>query len=369
MSWFIITCWIKQNEELSAMKNDVIKKHPGGIWFLLGGILIFCFFLSLIIGSVHIPFKDILHIFMGESVENEAWSIILLDYRLPKSLTAMLAGCALAVSGLQMQTLFRNPLADPYILGISSGASLGAAVAILLLGGTGVSFLANLGLAGDMGVILASSLGALLVFLLVSVMARRVHTVTLLVLGVLVGYIANAVVRVMVYFSLPESVQAYLGWTNGSFSAVSWPQLLPFTLAILTGWFLAVRSIKPLNAFLLGETYARSMGVDPRKARRWIVLSASLLAGAVTAFCGVIGFIGIAVPHLCRSLLKSGDHRVLLPACSILGASVALIADILAQFPGNQAILPLNSVTALIGAPFIIMVILKQRNLRRTFNA
>ena len=351
------------------MKSVALKDKKINIWLVLTLLLGVFWLLNLIAGSVNISVNDIVRIIMGKPVSNDAWSIIVLEYRLPKSLTAMLAGAALAVSGLQMQTLFRNPLADPYILGISSGASLGAAAAILLLGGKGVSFLANIGLAGDMGVILASSLGALLVFLLVSLMARRMHTVTLLVLGVLVGYIASALVRMMVYFSLPESVQAYLGWTNGSFSGVSWQQLTPFSVVILFGLLLAVGSIKPLNALLLGETYARSMGIDPRKARRWIILSSSILAGTVTAFCGLIGFIGIAVPHLCRSLLKSADHRELLPACALVGAAVALMADMLAQFPGSQAVLPLNSVTALIGAPFVIFIILKQRNLRRSFNS
>ena len=268
-----------------------------------------------------------------------------------------------------MQTLFRNPLADPYILGISSGASLGAALVILLTGGGGVHFLAKLGFLGDVGVIVASALGALVVFVGVILLARQVHTVTLLVLGVLVGYLVNALVRILIHFSLPEQVQAYLSWTFGSFGGVSWPQLTWFAPATVLGILMAVGSIKSLNGLLLGETYARSLGISPRRARWGIILSASLLAGTVTAFCGLIGFIGIAVPHLARSLLRSSDHREALPACAILGGTVALLADMLSQLPGSTAILPLNSVTALLGAPVIIWVILKQRNLRQAFSA
>ena len=351
-----------------TMEEIAIRKKRR-VWVLFIIVLLVCWALSLTVGSVRIPLREVLQILLGKPAANDSWSVIILDFRLPKSITAILAGSSLAIAGLLMQTLFRNPLADPYILGISSGASLGAAAAILLLGGAGVHFLSNFNLLGDVSIILASSFGALLVFLMVALLARRVHTITLLVLGVLVSYMANALVRIMIQFSQPESVQAYLGWTSGSFSGVAWGQLTPFALAISIGLLFSIRSIKPLNAFLLGETYARSMGVNTIKARWWIVLSASILAGSVTAFCGLIGFIGIAVPHLCRSLLKSSDHREILPACGIAGGAIALIADMLAQFPGSSSVLPLNSVTALIGAPFVIFVIYKQRNLRRVFTS
>lgn len=339
------------------------------LWLGMLVALLLAWLLSLTIGAVRIPLSEVVSILLGRAASQPAWTVIILDFRLPKSLTALLAGSALAVAGLQMQTLFRNPLADPYILGISSGASLGAAIVILLAGGGGVHFLAKLGFLGDVGVIVASALGALVVFVGVALLARQVHTVTLLVLGVLVGYLVNALVRILIHFSLPEQVQAYLAWTFGSFGGVSWPQLAWFAPATILGMLMAVGSVKSLNGLLLGETYARSLGISPRRARWCIIPSASLLAGAVTAFCGLIGFIGIAVPHLARSLLRSSDHREVLPACAILGGTVALLSDMLSQLPGSAAILPLNSVTALLGAPVIIWVILKQRNLRQAFSA
>jgi iron complex transport system permease protein len=355
-------------EEINLAVHRTLKIRRGAwIWPSLLMILLLCWLLDLVIGSVQIPLKDVVKILWGLPTTHPTWATILWDFRLPKSITALLAGSALAIAGLQMQTLFRNPLADPYILGISSGASLGAALVILLAGGGGVHFLARLGNLGDAGIILASSAGAFGVFLLVTVLARRVHTVTLLVIGVLVGYVVSAFVRILIQFSMPENVQAYLSWTFGSFGGVTWQQLTIFAPVLVSAILLSVFSIKPLNAFLLGETYARSLGVNPQRARRLIILSASLLAGTVTAFCGLIGFIGIAVPHLCRSLLRSSDHRQILPACAIVGGAVALAADMLAQFPGSNTILPLNSVTALIGAPVVVFIILKQRNLRKSF--
>jgi len=339
------------------------------LWIWMLGILLLAWLLNLTVGSVPIPIQEVIRILLGHSASQPTWATIILDFRLPKSFTALLAGSALAIAGLQMQTLFRNPLAEPYILGISSGASLGAALVILLTGGGGVHFLAKLGFLGDAGIILAAALGALTVFVCVTLLARQVHTITLLVLGVLVGYLVNALVSILINFSLPEQVQAYLSWTFGSFGGVTWTQLTLFAPVILIGVLLAVGSIKSLNGLLLGETYARSLGISPRKARWSIILGASLLAGTVTAFCGLIGFIGIAVPHLARSLLRSSDHREVLPACAILGGAAALFADMLSQLPGGTAILPLNSVTALIGAPVIIWFLLKQRNLRSAFNS
>ena len=345
----------------------MFRARRAWLWLSLLLLLLACWLLDLAIGPVRIPLREVAHILLGGQADHPTWATIILDFRLPKSITALLAGSALSIAGLQMQTLFRNPLADPYILGISSGASLGAALVILLAGGSGVHFLAKLGLLGDAGIILAATAGALFVFLLVALLARHVHTITLLLIGVLVGYIVSAFVRILIHFSLPESVQAYLSWTFGSFGGVTWVQLSVFLPAILLGLALAIRSIKSMNAFLLGETYARSLGVHPQKARWQIVLSASLLAGTVTAFCGPIGFIGIAVPHLCRGLLRSSDHREVLPACAVVGGVVALLADMLSQLPGSAAVLPLNSITALIGAPVVVWVILKQRNLRRVF--
>jgi iron complex transport system permease protein len=343
--------------------------HLTWIWVGLLAALAVFWLLDIMLGSVRIPPGSILDILSGNSSENSAWSTIILDFRLPKSITAILAGAALSIAGLQMQTLFHNPLADPYILGISSGASLGAASVLLLTGGTGAFFLQKIGLSGDIGIILSSTLGAAIVFLLVVTLARRVHTVTLLVIGVLVGYLVSAVVRIMIQFSMPENIQAYLSWTFGSYSGVTWSQLAVLAPVILVAFGFSIITIKPMNALLLGETYARSLGINPLKARWMIIITASLLAGATTAFCGLISFIGIAVPHLCRGILRSSDHRLVLPACGVAGGTVSLMADILTQFPGSNSALPLNSITALIGAPVVIYVILRQKNLRKVFNA
>jgi iron complex transport system permease protein len=336
---------------------------------LLAGLLA-AFLLSLAVGSVSIPLKDILTILLGGEGARATWTTIVLDFRLPKALTAMLAGAALGVSGLQMQTLFRNPLADPFVLGISSGASLGVALVVLTLGTTGTVLLAGLGLLSDFGITFAAILGSAFALLLVMLVAARVQSImTLLILGLMFGYGVGALVSLMMYFSIAERVQAYVRWTFGSFGGVTWNQMSIFIPSLLIGLVSAFVLSKPLNALLLGETYARSMGMNVRRVRLAMIVSTALLAGTVTAFCGPIGFLGIAVPHLCRSLFGTSDHRTLIPATILLGATLALMADLIAQAPGSQIVLPLNAVTALLGAPVVIWVILRRRNLRRTFAA
>lgn len=326
------------------------------------------FLLSLAVGSVSIPLDDVIAILRGGEPARESWTTIVLNFRLPKALTAALAGSALAVAGLLMQTLFRNPLADPFVLGISSGASLGVALVLLVVGTTGASMLAGLGLLGDFGLILAASLGAGAVLLLVLLIAGRVRsTLTLLILGVMFGYMTSSLVSILVHFSIADRIQTYVNWTFGSFGGVTWSQMGLFAGAMLGGQALAYALVKPLNALLLGEVYARSMGVNIRRVRLLLIVSAAVLAGGVTAFCGPIGFLGIAVPHLCRALLGTSDHRLLLPASTLLGGTLALIADLIAQVPGSQIVLPLNAITALIGAPVVVWVILRRHNLRETF--
>jgi iron complex transport system permease protein len=227
--------------------------------------------------------------------------------------------------------------------------------------------LAGLGLAGDLGIVIAACLGSALVLFLVMAVARRVETMTLLILGLMFGYATSALVSILLYFSLAERIQAYIAWTFGSFGGVTWSQMRILAPVVLLGLAIAWFSAKPLNALLLGEAYAHSLGLTVRRARFWILASASLLAGAITAFCGPIAFIGVAVPHLCRSLFNSSDHRTLVPATIIMGGLAALVADLIAQLPGSQATLPLNAVTALIGAPVVTWVILRQRNLRASF--
>jgi iron complex transport system permease protein len=326
------------------------------LWFLLMG-------LSLALGSVDIPLAQVVKILLGETPDTASWSTIVWKYRLPKAITASLAGAALTASGLQMQTLFRNPLAGPYVLGISSGASLGVALVVLVAGGgSSAALLAGLGLLGDLGVAVAATLGAGLVMALVLLVARWVEdSTTLLLLGMLFGYAASAVVSVLLYFAMAERVQSYVIWTFGSFGDVTWNQLQVLAPTILAGLLLAGLAVKQLNALLLGDTYALSMGVAVGRTRLLIIVSASLLAGVVTAFCGPVAFIGVAVPHLCRALLGTADHRFLVPAAILIGAVTALVADLVTQMPGSQTVLPLNAVTALIGAPVLAWVLIRRR--------
>ncbi|MBN1681358.1 MAG: iron ABC transporter permease [Anaerolineae bacterium] len=329
------------------------------------------FFLSLSLGSVDIPVKDIIKILIGDEPQRRTWTTIIIQFRLPKAVTAALAGAALAVAGLEMQTLFRNPLADPFILGINSGASLGVALVVLSVGVAGASatsLLAGLGLVGNFGLVAAASIGSGAILGIMLIFSQRIHnTMTLLILGLMVGYATSALVSLMLYFSIAERVHAYINWTFGSFGGVSWSQMNVLAPVILAALITAYALVKPLNALLLGETYARTMGLNVQRARIGIIISAAVLAGSITAFCGPIGFLGIAVPHLARSLFNTSDHRVLLPACTMLGAVLALGADIIAQLPGSQTVLPLNAITALIGAPVVVWVILRQNNLKSAF--
>ncbi|MFQ3661380.1 MAG: iron ABC transporter permease [Chloroflexaceae bacterium] len=325
------------------------------------GVLAGAFALSLSLGSVRIPLEQVLTILLGGQPERATWKTILYEVRLPRALTATLAGAALGVSGLQMQTLFRNPLADPFVLGISSGASLGVALVVLTVGTASSALLAVAGLLGNLSLAAAASLGAGAVLVLVLALARRVHSsVTLLILGLMIGYLTSAIVSLLLYFSIAERIQAYVAWSFGSFGGVTWTQMRVLAPTIGFGLLLAFVLTKALNALLLGEAYARSMGLDIRRARVGIVASGALLAGTVTAFCGPIAFLGIAIPHLCRALLRSADHRVLIPACALLGATAALLADLVAQAPGARVVLPLNAITALIGAPVVVWIILQR---------
>ena len=324
---------------------------------LLGALLL----LSLSLGSASIPFDQVANVLLGGEADRLAWTHIVLKFRLPKALTAIFAGMALGVSGLLMQTYFRNPLAEPFVLGVSSGASMGVALVVLSAGGVGGALLAGLGLAGDLLLTVAAGLGAALSMSLVLLVAVRIQSsATLLLLGLMFGYLVSAMVSLLLYFALPERIQAYINWTFGSFSGVTGEQLPVLALIVLAGLLLSAALSKPLNALLLGEDYARSLGANLKRTRIGIVLATALLVSAVTAFCGPIAFIGIAVPHLCRGLLASADHRLLLPGTCLAGACVALCAAIIAELPGNNLVLPLNVVTALMGAPVVMLVILRQ---------
>jgi iron complex transport system permease protein len=325
------------------------------------------FLLDLGFGAVNIPIHEVMNILLGQEAEKTTWTNIILKFRLPKALTATLAGAALGVSGLQMQTLFKNPLAGPFVLGISSGASLGVALVLLTASLTVPTLLTDLGMIGDFSLVIAASFGAASVLGLMLVVSRRVQdTMTLLILGLLFGYATSAMVSILLQFSSQERIQSYIMWTFGSFTGVTWQQLAILTPVICVGLLIAVLQSKSLNALLLGESYARSLGLTVQKTRFSVISSASILAGAITAFCGPIAFLGVAIPHLCRSLFNTSDHRILIPSVIIMGAILALFADLVAQILINQMVLPLNAITALIGTPVVTWVIL-QRNSRKSF--
>lgn len=326
------------------------------------------FLLDLALGTVSIPPDQVLSILLGHGAVKGSWETIVMVFRLPKAIAACTAGAALSLSGLMMQTLFRNPLAGPSVLGISSGASMGVALVVLgtAISQRGARLIEGLGLGGNMLLVAASALGAFLVLLAILVAARWVRDVmTLLIIGILGGFALSSVVSVLIHFSRPEMVQAYLAWTFGSFANVTWQEMHVFLPVLLVTCAASLLVGKPLNGLLLGEDYARSMGLDYLATRLVVIALTALLVGGVTAYCGPVGFIGIAVPHLARVVAGTSDHRRLLPVTAVLGGLIALLADLIAQLPGQATVLPLNAVTALIGSPVIIWFILRRQ--RRIF--
>lgn len=317
--------------------------------------------LAVSVGSVTIPFGTTARYLFTGDAGSARWTTLIADIRLPRVVTAACAGAALAVAGLLMQTLFANPLADPYILGVSSGASLG--VALVVLGsGTGAGVFAAVAGTGRLGVAAAAAIGALAVLLLVLAISRWIRSVvTLLIVGVMVGSVTSAIVSLLVAFSQPAQMQQFVLWSLGSYAGASWSDLRVLVPAVLVGVLLAATLVRPLNAMLLGEDYAHSMGVHLVRTRTIAITASALLAGAVTAFCGPIAFLGIAVPHLARLALGTSDHRILLPGVVLMGAGVSLLCSVVAQLPGRDGVLPLNVVTALVGAPVVILVLLRSR--------
>ena len=340
------------------------------VFFILIGVLLTLFVVRLAVGSVTIPIEDIVKVLMGGEASKSTWTHIVLNFRVPRAITAILAGAALSVSGLMMQTLFRNPLAGPFVLGISSGASLGVALVVLTTGSIGGALLTSVGLRGEMGIAFAASVGAGVTMTLVLLVARNVQSsVTLLILGLMFGYLTGAAVSLLFYFAVPEQIRSYLDWTFGSFDGVTWNEMRILAPTVLAGLAITFTLSKSLNALLLGEQYAQSMGVNIQQARFAIVTATALLAGSVTAFCGPLAFIGIATPHLSRCLLNTSDHRVLIPATILMGGIVALGTAMIAQVPGSETILPLNPVMAFTGAPIVIWVIIRQRSLHKSFGS
>ncbi len=333
------------------------------IWLPLA--IIGLFVLNISLGSIHIPFDQIISVLIGGEADKASWANIILNFRLPKALSAIAVGAGLAISGLQMQTLFRNPLAGPFVLGISSGASLG--VALLLLAGISVAGIGFVSFNGWL-VVLAASAGSAMVLLLVMTVSIRVQdSMTLLIVGLMFGSLTGAIVSILQYFSTGEEVQVYLFWTFGSLGGLNWDEVFILLSILALGVLLSIFLIKPLNALLLSENYARSLGLNVKQARLLIILSTSLLAGSITAFCGPIAFIGLAVPHLTRLLFNTSDHKVLIPSVAMTGAIVMLICDMVAQLPGSDMILPINAITSLLGAPVVIWIIMRRGSMKNTF--
>lgn len=328
---------------------------------LLLALLLLCFFINLSLGSISIPIKSIFDSLFG-TIENSTWEVIITDYRLPKAITAILVGSGLGISGLLMQTLFRNPLAGPFVLGISSGASLGVALVILGSGLFGGLFATAL--ISKWSIVIASSLGSFLVLLAVLAVSSKVRdTMAILIIGLMFGSITAAVVSVLSYFSSAEQLQQYIFWGFGSLSNLSWSELLIFFIIYIIGILLSIASIKGLNSLLLGDNYAKSLGLNLKQSRFILILATSLIAGTITAFAGPIAFIGLAIPHLTRQIFKSTNHKILIPAVFLSGAIVMLICDSIAQIPGSDYTLPINAITALVGAPVVIWLLVRQRKM------
>lgn len=339
--------------------NRQVLRGTIGMCLLIAGLATL-FILKLVLGSVAIPVSDVVGILTGNGNENAAWVSIVLNYRLPKAVVGIFAGASLAVAGLLMQTLFRNPLAGPDVFGLSAGASLGVAMVVLSAGTAGVSstILGGLGLFGNIGIAVAASVGSGLVLLMILIASRRIRSsMTILILGLMVGYTASSFISILMHFALAERIQAYTVWSFGSFGGATWDQIWVLALFASAGLLAGASQVKNLNALLLGEQYAESMGLDFRRTRGVIFATTAVLSGVVTAFCGPIAFIGIAVPHLCRALFSTANHMILIPACILLGACLAVAADIIASVPGSDITLPLNAITSLIGAPVVIWVI------------
>ena len=333
-----------------------MKQRSTTLFIILSLLLVILFVLDLLIGSVHIPLRDILGALFGGDVDVST-RLIVLDIRLIKAIVAILTGMALSVSGLQMQTLFRNPLAGPYVLGINSGASLGVALFILgmpLLGIATNSTLSSIGTAG------AAWLGSALILAFVASVSTRIKDImVILILGMMISSGVSAVVQILQYLSNEEALKSFVIWTMGSLGDVTTSQLHLMLPAVLLGLVVSVAVIKPLNLLLLGEQYARTMGLNVRRSRYLIFLSTTLLAGTVTAFCGPIGFVGLAIPHIARMLFSNADHRILLPASALCGAVTLLICDIVSK----SLTLPINTITALLGIPIVIWVVIRNKSI------
>lgn len=313
---------------------------------------------NLLWGAVKIPVADVFQILAGGEARRASWEFIIVQSRLPAALTALLAGAALSVSGLMLQTAFRNPLADPFVFGVNSGAGLGVALVMLAFGGTIVA--GAFSLYGFIAVMVGAFVGAMAVMGVVFLFSTMVKNgVMLLIVGIMTGYLASSAISILNFFATEEGVRSYMLWGMGNFGGVSLGQMPMFATVVVVGLAASLALVKPLNALLLGERYARNLGVSVRGVRRWLLVVTGLLAAVVTAYCGPVSFIGLAVPHAARLLLRTDDHRLLLPATILCGSAVALLCNALCTLPGELGTIPLGAVTPLIGAPVVIYIIVR----------
>jgi iron complex transport system permease protein len=337
-----------------------ITKKQALLFFLLLLATLVLFMVNVSLGSVSIPLQDVINGLFSKPMSKESWGIILWDFRIPKAITAVLVGIGLSMSGLLMQTLFRNPLAGPYVLGLSSGASLGVACIILGAGFLPLSFSSFF--LSNYGLVLASSLGSFTVLLAVLLVAQKLKdTMAILIVGLMFGSFTSAIVSVLSYFTSAEKLQKFTFWSMGSISNLTWHEISLLALFVAVGIVISFLVIKPLNALLLGEKYAKSIGINYKKTRILIILATSILAGSITAFAGPIAFIGLAVPHMAKLVFQTSNHFVLFWSTLLIGAIVMLCCDTIAQVPGNDITLPINAITSVMGAPVVIWLLVRKK--------
>jgi iron complex transport system permease protein len=348
------------------MTKTVIKMSKNQNTFLfiiLSLLLLLTLLLNISFGQVDIPLKEVFKSLFGGNASKETWEYIIVNFRLPKAITALLVGVGLSIAGLLMQTLFRNPLAGPYVLGLSSGSSLG--VAFVILGATFLpTFLSQI-LLSQYGIILASCFGSLVVLIMIVIVSQRLRDImSILIVGLMFSSFTSAIVSVFTYFSSAEQLQKYTFWSMGSIGNLSWENIVLLSIAVFIGLLLSLLSLKPLDALLLGENYAKSMGLNIKKARYIIILATSVLAGSITAFAGPIAFVGLAVPHLAKLTFKTSNHKTLFFGTVLIGAIIMLFCDMVSQMPGFDFTLPINAITSIIGAPVVIWLIVRKKSIQ-----
>ncbi len=338
------------------------KKRNTLLFIFLGFGLLALLLINISFGSVTIPFKDVINSLSGGQSSKSTWEYIIINYRLPKAITAILVGMGLSISGLLMQTLFRNPLAGPYVLGLSSGSSLG--VAFVILGASIMPPFLSSFLLSSYGVVIASTLGSFTVLLLVLIVSQKLRdTMAILVVGLMFGSFTSAIVGILTYFSSAEQLQKFTFWSMGSLGNLSWLSIVILAISVCIGLLMSLLCIKPLNALLLGENYARSLGLNFKKTRLIIIFATSILAGSITAFAGPIAFIGLAVPHMAKLLFQTSNHFILYWSTLLIGAAIMLICDVVSQMPGLEVTLPINAITSIIGAPVVIWLLVRKQKI------